>query len=241
MTNWRSHRFALLEFKLEADTAAKMFASDGTSHYSTIGHANASCPDIKEKRRTTNISLSNYLADNEMFDGELTFGDPWPCAKCIPNEKLPKWEPMKEREATPAPPTSRLKPYRTGGIKPAESASDAQVRKLMVLYRQSKPNATKEQIKAAEARAMALTKRDAIAKINELEKNAKPAPTVGATSGITKGSTVTNGTVTGKVFWSGTGKSGALRYGVVFTDSDGTERKVFAEYGWSVLTPETGR
>lgn len=176
MTNWRSHWFACLEFKLEANTAAKMFASDDTPHYTTIGHNDAACPAITEKRVAHNTTLSNYLADNEMFDGELVFADPWPCAKCIPTEKLPKWEPTKERvkeREVVAPATSRLKPYRTGDKKPVikdpdAPATDGQVRNLMRLYRLDKPNSTFAQRKAAEDRARAMTKGAASALIDTL-------------------------------------------------------------------------
>lgn len=233
--NWRSRRFAVLEFSLRADTPTKLFADD-RAHYTTFGHDDPRCPDIREKRTVTNTSLSDYVMAHEGFDGEIVFADPWPCSKCIPTESLPKYTPPKDvvrKVPTEPDAKSNLRPYRTGGIGPAEAATDGQVRKMMALYRKAKPNATKEQIKAAEARAMAMTKKDAIATINRMEKGEKPAE---AHATITKGATVTKGGVTGKVFWTGTGKSGAPRYGVVYTGADGTERKEFAESGWSLVT-----
>lgn len=242
MTNYRNMRFAVLEFALRATTPAKLFAPDERTHYDVIGHRSATCGKITEKRQARDTCLSEYLADHEYFDGELVFSDPWPCAMCIPTESLPevKLDPLPEPYKAPP---SGWGPEDTAPAPKPEGeamASDAQVRKLMALYRKSKPNATKEQAKAAEARAAAMTLKQAIATITKLEKGEKPTEAhkpspVGATSGIAKGSKVRKGDTEGRVFWTGTGKSGALRYGVIYKDASGEERKEFTEHGWEVV------
>jgi hypothetical protein len=240
--NFRSRWFATLEFTLEADRPSRMFEHDDRSRYTVIGHDLRDCKAITEKRLAYATSLSDYLFDHENFDGELTFGDPWPCSRCIPTEKLPEIDLAESRttvsESAPAPAGPATHQSPSGN----DPATEGQIRKLMALYRRSKPQATKEQIKAAEDRAKGMTKKEASAVIDKMEKGEKPvephapAPSpVGATSGIAKGSKVTDGTVTGKVFWTGTGKSGALRYGVAYRDADGNERKTFTEFGWTVV------
>jgi hypothetical protein len=185
MTDYRTRWFALLEFNLLADTPNKMFAQDDREHYSVIGHDSPTCKGIKSKRTARAISLGDYLAEHEFFDGELVFGDPWPCAICIP--EVPEFKPLAEPapepfRKVPTQPTakSNLKPYRTapqsGKINPTNpNATEGQVRKLMALYRASKPQASREALMAAETRAKAMTKRDASAKIDELSKAAGTA------------------------------------------------------------------
>jgi hypothetical protein len=252
--NLRTRWFDTLEFILRADSAAKMFESTDREHYTVIGHDTQTCSAIQSKRLAHSTTLDAYLADHEYFDGELTFADPWPCSKCIPTEKLPPVElgPLTGVQKVPTTPTakSNLNPYRTTvdanpapktpeTTVPDDKATDGQVRKLMALYRKQKPEATQEQVKAAEERAKAMTRKQASTVIDKLEKGEKPAEA--HTPGIiTKGSMVTDGTVTAKVFWAGTGKSGAPRYGIVWKDASGNEQKVFAESGWR-LASETGR
>jgi hypothetical protein len=246
-TNYRTKWFACLEFKLVADSAAKMFESDDREHYTVIGHDDTRCSAIAEKRKVEATSLDAYLVDHEFFDGELTFADPWPCSKCIPTTSLPAWAPMKDQVVgkVPTEPTakSNLKPYRTtlpgnDGIKPAESATEAQVRKMMVLYRRDKPNATKEAKAAAEARAMSMTKKQASAVIDKMEKGElkitvaaeTPAPT------MTKGAKVAKNGHPGTIFWVGEDKRGGLRYGVEYIDQDGNKQREFTSTGWTVVT-----
>lgn len=173
---YRKHRFSLLEFILQVDSAAKMFEKADQAHYSTIGHENPTCSAIAHKRTVRDVSLDTYLANNEYFDGELTFADPWPCSKCIPVESLPAWKPLAESteltiSKVPTEPAakSNLKPYRPT-TKPPDNAmaSEAQVRKLMVLYRKGKPDATREMNAAAELRAKAMTKKQASTVISKL-------------------------------------------------------------------------
>jgi hypothetical protein len=236
--------FRVLEFKLRADSAAKMFKNDDTEHYTVFGHDNPTCPAIAEKRRVNDTSLAQYLADHEYFDGELTFAEPWPCSKCIPTESLPKWKSSKDvpknehrwMQDKPATPVAKPEPAPPTGENPL--ATDAQVRKLMALYKKSKPQASREAILAAQQRAKRMTKREASTTISKLEKGEKPAEAhspVGATSGIAKGATVTNGNTTGRVFWTGTGKNGCLRYGVEYIDANGTKQSTFTDHGWSVV------
>jgi hypothetical protein len=190
-------------------------------------------------------SLAQYLADHEYFDGELTFAEPWPCSKCIPVEQLPKWKSSKEApknehrwmQDKPATPVAKPEPAPPNAENP--TATDAQVRKLMALYKKSKPTASREAIAAAQQRAKRMTKKQASATIDKMERGEKPeAPKpspIGTSSGITKGSTVTNGATTGHVFWTGTSKRGTLRYGVEYVATDGSKQRVFADSGWSVI------
>lgn len=236
--NWRTRRFRVLEFQLKADTAARMFSQDERAHYAVFGHDRADCTEIHEKRKAEDTSLMGYLEAHEFFDGELAFADPWPCSKCIPTEKLPEFEPLKN-----APPPKNehrwMQPKAETPTTAPGMATEAQVRKLMALYRKQKPEATKEAIKAAEDRAKGMAFKQASATIAKLEKGEKPAEAhtspVGATSGIRRGAKVRKGATEGRVIWTGTGKSGAFRYGVAFKNADGSEQKEFVEHGWEVV------
>lgn len=252
MTNYRTKWFACLEFKLVADSAARMFESNDREHYTVIGHDDAKCSAIAEKRKVNSASLQQYLEDHEFFDGELTFADPWPCSKCIPTEKLPAWAPMKDQTVgkVPAETTakSNLKPYRTAlpgtPVSDEPMASDPQVRKMMVLYRKGKPNATKEMKAAAELRAKAMTRKQASAVIDKMEKG-ESTPTVDKVreneqpAVMTKGAAVVKNGHPGTIFWVGEGKRGGLRYGVEYIDQDGIKQREFTDKGWT-LSSKTG-
>jgi type IV secretory pathway VirB10-like protein len=254
--NLRGKWFAMLEFQLHADTPNKLFAADDTEHYIVYGHNRADCKAIKEKRRIAGTSLSEYLADNEYFDGELTFSDPWPCSTCIPTETLPpvernrdvpknehRW--MEPRTAVSNPPSApaptATQPSSTGNPDSPRMSTEGQVRKLMALYRKQKPNESKAVYKAAEDRAKAMTFAQASAVINKQEKAEKAQPEQPAPhrdgsgpSQMTKGAKVLKNGHPGTIFWVGVGKNGAPRYGVEFIDQNGNKQREFASSGWTL-------
>lgn len=78
--SWGEHRFAAIE-------VSRAYDEGGRPAYDTIGHAKADCKRIKSRPIVTDSSLVAFCEQNEWFDGEYIYNDPWPC-QCLPIEKL---------------------------------------------------------------------------------------------------------------------------------------------------------
>ena len=76
ITDWTAYVFAAIE---ESVQLADIY---GRPTFSTIGHDTASCSKIQGRVLTGDVSLDEYLARHEFFDGEVVFETPWPCS-CV--------------------------------------------------------------------------------------------------------------------------------------------------------------